>query len=187
MPKATRFAGGRIRNCYRWRFAEGMTNKNVPWLFEQLSQLSDLEDVIVVAFGEGVVPVPVRFECAVYRWHSRSTDLARLFAAADVFVSASLMETYGFTLVEAMACGIPVVAFRVGGIPEAAPDGQGGILCAPHDGAALVEAAITKLAAIARQLRKSLGIAKQVRCTRNATEFLSAVVCRNLSRMRFRA
>ena len=50
------------------------------------------------------------------------------------------METYGLTLVEAMACGTPVVAFRVGGIPEAAPDGHGGVLCAPHDGAALVEA-----------------------------------------------
>ena len=33
-----------------------------------------------------------------------------LFNAADIFVSASLMETYGLTLVEAMACGIPVVS-----------------------------------------------------------------------------
>jgi glycosyltransferase involved in cell wall biosynthesis len=66
--------------------------------------------------------------------------LARLLAAADVFVSASLMETYGLTLVEAMACGTPVVAFRVGGIPEAAPEGQGAMLCAPQDGAALIEA-----------------------------------------------
>ena len=82
-------------------------------------------------------------------------DLARLFAAADVFVSASLMETYGLTLVEAMACGTPVVAFRAGGIPEAAPDGQAAILCAPHDGAALIEA-ITKLRD-SPQLRQTLG------------------------------
>ena len=100
-------------------------NKNVPWLLEQLSALPDLDGIIILAFGEGAVPVPqglnVRFTGGI----RERRDLARLFAAADVFVSASLMETYGLTLVEAMACGTPVVAFRVGGIPEAAPDGQG--------------------------------------------------------------
>ena len=108
-----------------------------------------------MAFGEGTVPVPdglnVRFTGGIRDRH----DLARLFAAADVFVSASLMETYGLTLVEAMACGTPVVAFRVGGIPEAAPDGQGAILCPPQDGAALIEA-ITKLRN-SPQLRERLG------------------------------
>jgi glycosyltransferase involved in cell wall biosynthesis len=117
-------------------------NKNVPWLLEQLSHLPDLRGVVVVAFGEGVVAVPdglnVRFIGSVRERH----DLARVLGAADVFVSASLMETYGLTLVEAMACGTPVVAFRVGGIPEAAPDGQGAILCAPQDSTALIEAII---------------------------------------------
>jgi glycosyltransferase involved in cell wall biosynthesis len=132
-------------------------NKNVAWLFEQLSHLPDVEGVIVLAFGAGAVPVPnrlnVRFTGGIRERH----DLARLFAAADVFVSASLMETYGLTLVESMACGTPVVAFRVGGIPEAAPDGQGAILCAPQDGAALTQA-IVKLRNSA-QLREMLGAA----------------------------
>src|SRR5438094_2343055 len=130
-------------------------NKNVPWLFEQLSRLPDLRDVIVLAFGEGTVPVPeglnVRFTGGIYE----RDDLARLFAAANVFVSASLMETYGLTLVEAMACGTPVVAFRVGGIPEAAPEGKASILCAPQDGAALIKT-ITRLRNSA-QLREKLG------------------------------
>src|SRR6266498_2997916 len=132
-------------------------NKNVSWLLEQLSHSPDLGTVIVLAFGEGSVPVPdglnVRFTGGLRNRH----DLARLFAAGDVFVSASLMETYGLTLVEAMACGTPVVAFRVGGIPEAAPDGQGAILCAPQDGAALIEA-IMRLRNSA-QLREMLGAA----------------------------
>jgi glycosyltransferase involved in cell wall biosynthesis len=132
-------------------------NKNVPWLLEQLSHLPDLGGVIVLAFGDGAVPVPnglnVRFTgCIRDRY-----NLARLFAAADVVVSASLMETYGLTLVEAMACGTPVVAFRVGGIPEAAPDGEGAILCAPQDGAALIQA-IMKLRNSAR-LREMVGAA----------------------------
>jgi glycosyltransferase involved in cell wall biosynthesis len=117
-------------------------NKNVPWLLEQLSRLPDPEGVIVLAFGEGAVAVPdglnVRFTGGIRDRH----DLVRLLAAADVFVTASLMETYGLTLVESMACRRPVVAFRVGGIPEAAPDGQGAILCSPGDGAALIQAII---------------------------------------------
>ena len=132
-------------------------NKNVPWLLEQLSHLSDLDSIIVLAFGEGAVPVPqglnVRFTGGI----CERRDLARLLAAADVFVSASLMETYGLTLVEAMACGTPVVAFRVGGIPEAAPDGQVGVLCEPSDGTEF-RAAIEKLRRDP-QLRDQLGTA----------------------------
>jgi glycosyltransferase involved in cell wall biosynthesis len=130
-------------------------NKNVQWLLEQLSHLPALSSVVVIAFGEGRVGVPnglnVRFTGSI--WERR--DLAGLLAAADVFVSASLMETYGLTLVEAMACGTPVVAFRVGGIPEAVPDGKGAILCAPQDAAALIQA-IIKLRDSAR-LREMLG------------------------------
>jgi glycosyltransferase involved in cell wall biosynthesis len=131
------------------------TNKNVPWLLKQLSHLSDLDNVVVVAFGEGAVAVPNGFNVRFAGGIRDRGDLARLFAAADVFVSASLMETYGLTLVEAMASGTPAVAFRVGGIPEAAPDGQGAILCEPGDGAGLIEA-VEKLRNSA-QLRADLG------------------------------
>jgi glycosyltransferase involved in cell wall biosynthesis len=143
------------------------TSKNVPWLLEQLSRLPDREGVIVLAFGEGAVPVPQGLKVRFTGGIRDRRDLARLFAAADVFVSASLMETYGLTLVEAMACGTPVVAFRVGGIPEAAPDGQAAILCPPHDGTALIEA-ITKLRN-SPQLRQRFGnLAHETAHTRNA-------------------
>jgi glycosyltransferase involved in cell wall biosynthesis len=142
-------------------------NKNMPWLLEQLSRLPDREGIIVCVFGEGTLPVPdglnVRFTGRI----RDRRDLAQLFAAADVFVTSSLMETYGLTLVEAMACGTPVVAFRVGGIPEAAPDGQAAILCPPHDGVALSEA-ITKLRN-SPQFRERLGnLAHETAHTRNA-------------------
>jgi glycosyltransferase involved in cell wall biosynthesis len=143
------------------------TNKNLPWLLEQLSLLPELERVIVLAFGEGTVPVPNSLNVRFARGIPDRCDVARLLAAADVFVTASLMETYGLTLVEAMACGMPVVAFRVGGIPEAAPDGQGAILCRPQDGAALREA-IAKLRE-SPQLRGKLGhIAHEIAHCRNA-------------------
>jgi glycosyltransferase involved in cell wall biosynthesis len=67
------------------------------------------------------------------------------------------METYGLTLLKAMGCDRPVVSFRTGGIPEAAPAGQGAILCVPQDAAALIEA-VMKLRNSA-QLREMLGSA----------------------------
>ena len=150
------------------------TNKNVPWLLEQVSRLTDLEGVIVLAFGEGTVPIPDALDVRFTGGIRDRSDLARLFAAADVFVSASLMETYGLTLVEAMACGTPVVAFRVGGIPEAAPDGQGAMLCAAQDAMGLIEA-ITKLRN-SPELRERLGaLAQETAHTRNsASSFAKA-------------
>jgi glycosyltransferase involved in cell wall biosynthesis len=127
----------------------------MPWLFEQLSHLPDLQNVIVLAFGEGSVPVPAGLKVRFTGGIKDRNQLAQLFALADVFVSASLMETYGLTLVEAMACGTPVVAFRVGGIPEAVPDNQAGLLCIPQDGAELL-ATVEKLRN-STQLRKRFG------------------------------
>ena len=142
-------------------------NKNVPWLLKQLSHLPDLDGVIVLAFGEGSVPVPDHSDVRFTGGIRDRRDLARLLVAADVFVSASLMETYPLTLVESMACGTPVVAFRVGGIPEAAPDGQAAILCEPGDGATLTEA-IMKLRS-SPELRDRLGaLARETAHTRNA-------------------
>jgi glycosyltransferase involved in cell wall biosynthesis len=143
------------------------TNKNVSWLLEQLSRLPDLDGVIVLAFGEGTLPVPDRLNVRFTGGIRERRDLARLLAASDVFVSASLMETYGLTLVEAMACGTPVIAFRVGGIAEAAPDGQGAVLFTTGDGPALIEA-ITKLRN-SPQLRDTLGsLAYETARNRNA-------------------
>jgi glycosyltransferase involved in cell wall biosynthesis len=140
-------------------------NKNLPWLLEQLSNLPDLGKVIVLVFGEGFVAVPDRLNVRFAGPIRDRCGLAQLLAAADVFVSASLMETYGLTLIEAMACGTPVVALKVGGIPEAAPDGQGAILCKPKDGAAILEA-ITMLreSRETREQLASIGYERVHRC-----------------------
>jgi glycosyltransferase involved in cell wall biosynthesis len=103
-------------------------NKNIRWLLEQLAGLSGLENVLVVLAGEGTLEIPLGLNVQLTGGVADRMKRATLFNAADVFVSPSLMETYGLTLIEAMSCGIPVVAFRTGGVPEAVPD-EGGILC----------------------------------------------------------
>ena len=99
-----------------------------------------------------------------------------LFSAADVFVSASLMETYGLMLVEAMSCGIPVVAFRTGGVSEAVPE-QGGILCEQLDADAF-KMTIQKLRH-SEELRNELGnVGSKLVAARNAKSRFAAAFAR---------
>jgi glycosyltransferase involved in cell wall biosynthesis len=63
-----------------------------------------------------------------------------LLAAADAAVLSSTWETFSHVLVEALSLGTPVIATRVGGVPEIVEDGVNGILVAPGDPAALAEA-----------------------------------------------
>ena len=55
-------------------------------------------------------------------------SLATYYSAADVFVLPSHYESLGFVVIEAMACGTPVVASRVGGIPSIVEHGSTGYL-----------------------------------------------------------
>ena len=67
-------------------------------------------------------------------------DMADVLGCADVVVLASRSEGLPFTLLEAMALGKPVVATRVGGVPEVVEDGRSGRLVPPDDPAALAGA-----------------------------------------------
>jgi glycosyltransferase involved in cell wall biosynthesis len=66
--------------------------------------------------------------------------LLDLYRRADVFVHVSLTEGVPQVLVEALACGTPIVATAVGGVPQALADGQAGLLVPPGDAAALADA-----------------------------------------------
>ncbi len=55
------------------------------------------------------------------------------YCACDVFIVPSLVESFGLTALEASACGVPVCAFRVGGVPDVVADRVSGYLAEPFD------------------------------------------------------
>jgi len=72
-------------------------------------------------------------------WLGHCDDPRQLLQGGDVFALASVGEAFGFVLCEAMACGIPVVATRSGGIVEVVEDGKTGLLVPPLDPGALAD------------------------------------------------
>jgi glycosyltransferase involved in cell wall biosynthesis len=88
-------------------------------------------------------------------------DIEEWLAAADVFVHPSRSEEMPLAILEAMAQGLPIVATRVGGVPDAVVDGETGVLVPSGDVKRLREAIRTLLADEDR--RRALGRAARAR------------------------
>lgn len=68
------------------------------------------------------------------------SDVPELLSASDVFCQPSYEEGLGLAVIEAMAAGLPVVATRVGGLPEVVRENETGLLVPPRDPPALARA-----------------------------------------------
>ena len=100
--------------------------------------------------------------------------LAELYQAADLYIDPSLYEGFGFQVLEAMACGIPVIASNVTSLPEVL--GDAGITAGPDDIDGLAQAIVDVLTdqALRRDLcRKSLLRAELFSWDRTARETLA--------------
>lgn len=119
--------------------------KGHSFLFRALRDLRDVhgDRFLLALAGTGTFEEDYRREVdglgcsACVRFLGFRTDVVDLMKAADVLVLPSVAEAFGLVLVEALYLGTPIVASRVGGIPEIVDDEIDGILVPPGDPEAL--------------------------------------------------
>lgn len=95
----------------------GNRNKGFSYLARALEKL-EAERYHLVIFGnsDGKLELPDEYARTLLGYIQEEAQMAEIYNLADVYVTPSLQETFGFTVCESMACGTPVAAFAVGGI-----------------------------------------------------------------------
>ena len=110
--------------------------KNLPVLMVAMRRLGPRYHLLVV--GGGRRPSP-QDNVTFYSYVGSAQDLAGLLASCDALVHAGDQETFGLVVLEAMACGLPVVGVSGGAVPELI-DSSVGLLAPPQDANGLADA-----------------------------------------------
>ncbi len=118
---------------YAGRFAG---EKNIHILHGALARLGAPYHLLLIGGGRREQPAA---NVSVLPYRRDSVELAEWLASADALVHAGSNETFGLVVLEAMACGLPIVGTRAGAIPEFV-DENVGMLAAPHDANSMAEA-----------------------------------------------
>jgi len=133
-----------------WRRANGLGDSDVVIAFlgrlvleKGLDVFSDAVDLLtqrgvphkVLVIGDGPARAwfAERLPGAVFTGQQVGTDLARALASADIFLNPSVTEAFGNVTLEAMACGLPVVAAAATGANSIVQDGDSGTLVEPGE------------------------------------------------------
>jgi len=110
--------------------------KNVHVLLQAFARLGKPYHLLLIGGDRDAQPMR---NVTMLRYRRDSHELAQWLASVDALVHAGTKETFGLVILEAMACGRPVVAARAGAIPEIV-DESVGLLAKPCDGESMAEA-----------------------------------------------
>jgi alpha-1,6-mannosyltransferase len=143
---------------YAGRFAE---EKNLPLLYKAFAQLGAPYHLLLIGGGRRARPA---HNVTMLPYRRDSLELAQWIASADALVHAGTKETFGLVILEAMACGRPVVAARAGAFPEFVDDSVG-VLAEPESAAGMAAA----IAALYERDLEAVGAAARARVLRHYT------------------
>lgn len=103
--------------------------KGFEHLVQALHRIKHKSQIALVTFGNCTdrFPTDLGFPCFSVGYICNETVLSQCYSAADIFVWPSLQESFGQTWLESMSCGVPVVAYRTGGVPETIVDYETGL------------------------------------------------------------
>jgi len=124
--------------------------KRVAVVLEVFRRALERMNSVLVMVGDGPDRLPLERQAEALGVQSRvrfvgeQHDLVPWLSSSDVFLLPSSQESFGLAALEAMACEVPVVASRVGGLPEVIEDGRTGFLC-PQDAVDLMAARVAEL------------------------------------------
>jgi glycosyltransferase involved in cell wall biosynthesis len=97
------------------------------------SGLGDDWEVVILGASPPLVPIEMGFQVHYLGTLKDDLSLALVYSAADVFVLPSTQDNLPNVVVEAMSCGTPSVAFKIGGVPDMIDHQQNGYLANPSD------------------------------------------------------
>lgn len=136
--------------------------KGIAYLVSALREVADhFPEVQLKIIGDGVERSSLENQIRALDLQSNvellgnRSDICSLLNSFDIFVLPSVWEPFGLVIAEAMACGKPVIATRVGGIPEIVVDGVTGLLVPPADAESLANAMLKLIRDL--ELRRNLG------------------------------
>lgn len=129
--------------------------KGVQYLIEAMKNLKEDFNIIVVGDGESKNKYKKLAPYAKFLGRIEYKNMPYYYNLCDIVVSPSLSEGLGFTIIEAMSCGKPVIATKVGGIPEVIKNKNLGTLVQPKNPKEIKDAIIRLSDA---KLRKKIGL-----------------------------
>jgi glycosyltransferase involved in cell wall biosynthesis len=102
---------------------------------QSLSQAGwgDRAEVVIMGASKPATPVDIGFKVHYLGTLGDDISLAMLYAAADVFAAPSVQDNLPNTVMEAISCGTPCVAFNIGGMPDMIEHQQNGYLARPYE------------------------------------------------------